>query len=87
GNVIGSNLFNTLTVIGIAGVIAPFTLDAEVISRDGVVMGALTLSLFLFGYGWKKKQGRLSRTDGAILLACYLGYSLLLATSVVRDAT
>ena len=53
GNVIGSNLFNTLAVVGIAGVIHPLSVGPEVFSRDMFVMAALTVSLFLIGYGFR----------------------------------
>ena len=47
GNVIGSNLFNTLGVIGLAGTIQPLQVDKAIFSRDLPVMGVLTLFLFL----------------------------------------
>ena len=47
GNVIGSNMFNTLAVVGIAGTIHPFSFDKIIFSRDMMVMAALTLSLLL----------------------------------------
>lgn len=74
GNVVGSNLFNTLAAVGLAGVIHPMTMGPEVLSRDIVVMGALTLSLFVLGYGHRCK-GCISRLEGGLLLCCYLGYT------------
>ncbi|KXX63760.1 calcium/sodium antiporter [Marichromatium gracile] len=73
GNVIGSNLFNTLAVVGIAGTIQPTAIAPEVLSRDMPVMVLLTLSLFVFGYGWRR-QGRINRVEGAVLIGCYLAY-------------
>jgi cation:H+ antiporter len=81
GNVLGSNLFNTLAVVGIAGVIHPITVAPEVLSRDIPVMGALTLSLFVIGYGFRK-PGCINRLEGAALLTCYIGYNAFLAVSV-----
>ena len=81
GNAIGSNLFNTLAVVGIAGAIRPFAAAPEILYRDIVVMGALTLSLFPIGYGFKRRQGRISRIDGAILLLVYIGYTAWLVIS------
>ncbi|MFO7715973.1 calcium/sodium antiporter, partial [Desulfosarcina sp.] len=49
GNVLGSNLFNTLAVVGIAGAIHPMAVGPEVFNRDVPVMAALTLSLFVIG--------------------------------------
>ena len=81
GNVLGSNLFNTLAVVGIAGAIHPMTVGPEVFHRDMLVMGALTLSLFLIGYGFRR-PGRINRIEGAVLLACYLGYTAYLIGTV-----
>jgi len=85
GNVIGSNLFNTLAVVGLAGVIHPMAVPAEVVSRDWVVMFALTVLLFVIGYP-KNKQGQknISRIGGGLLLAIYIGYTLYLISSVVK---
>ncbi|ADJ26886.1 Na+/Ca+ antiporter, CaCA family [Dehalogenimonas lykanthroporepellens BL-DC-9] len=80
GNIIGSNLFNTLGVVGIAGAIQPFAVGAEVLSRDFLVMGALTLSLFVIGFHFKR-QGRINRLEGALLLAVFVGYMAFLAGS------
>jgi cation:H+ antiporter len=75
GNVIGSNLFNTLAVVGIAGVIHPFGLELETLTRDTAVMGGLTVSLFLIGYGFRGRTGRVNRFEGAALLLVYVGYT------------
>lgn len=79
GNVLGSNLFNTLAVVGIAGVISPLAVPPEVLTRDMPVMGALTLSLFALGYGFGGRPGRINRFEGALLLACFVGYTAWLA--------
>ncbi|MDH5541511.1 MAG: calcium/sodium antiporter [Nitrospinota bacterium] len=81
GNVIGSNLFNTLTVVGIAGVINPMMIEPEVLSRDVLVMSLLTLFLFLLGYGFRG-EGRVNRLEGGILLFSYIGYTAYLIHSV-----
>ncbi len=81
GNVIGSNLFNTLAVVGIAGAIHPLAVEPEVLWRDAMFMGVLTLSLFVIGYGFRG-EGRINRVEGAILLAAYVGYTAYLIRSV-----
>ncbi|GHA26111.1 calcium/sodium antiporter [Oceanisphaera arctica] len=86
GNVIGSNLFNTLAVVGLAGIIHPMEVASEVISRDFMVMGGLTLSLFVLGYGFKGRQGRINRYAGALLLTVYVCYTGWLAQSVLTAA-
>jgi cation:H+ antiporter len=82
GNVLGSNLFNTLAVIGIAGSIHPMDVDAAVLSRDLPVMTGLTLSLFVIGFGFRK-PGRITRLAGIALLTCYVGYNAFLIKSVL----
>ncbi len=77
GNILGSNLFNTLAVVGIAGTIHPLQAGPEVFSRDMLVMAALTISLFILGYGLRG-AGRINRFEGAALLACYIGYTVYL---------
>lgn len=74
GNVMGSNLFNTLAVVGIAGAIHPMAVDPLVLSRDVAVMGALTLSLFFLGYGFRG-PARIGRGSGLLLLSVYLTYT------------
>ena len=81
GNVLGSNLFNTLAVVGIAGAIHPLTVGPEVFSRDMFVMATLTLSLFIIGYGFRG-PGRINRIEGSALLACYVGYTAYLISTV-----
>lgn len=82
GNIIGSNLFNTLAVVGIAGAIHPMTVGPEVFSRDMMVMAALTVSLFVLGYGVRNRQRRINRYEGAALLACYIGYTAYLISTI-----
>jgi cation:H+ antiporter len=82
GNILGSNLFNTLAVVGIAGAIHPMTVGPEVFNRDMLVMAALTLSLFLIGYRFREHGGRINRIEGAVLLTCYLSYTAYLIGTV-----
>ncbi|GAA4087548.1 calcium/sodium antiporter [Zhongshania borealis] len=81
GNILGSNLFNTLAVVGIAGIIHPLEVGSDVLSRDIPVMAALTVSLFIFGYGFKG-IGRINRWKGATLLVAYLAYTAYLITII-----
>ena len=78
GNIIGSNLFNTLAVVGIAATISPMDeIEKAVTYRDMPLMIALTVALIVFGFR-RKGDGRLNRIAGAILLAVYIGYLALL---------
>jgi len=82
GNVLGSNLFNTLAVVGIAGTIHPMSVGPAVFFRDMPVMAVLTVSIFVIGYGFRGRPGRINRFEGLVLLASYLGYTAYLATTV-----
>ncbi|PVX31714.1 cation:H+ antiporter [Pasteurella langaaensis DSM 22999] len=75
GNIIGSNLFNTLAVVGISGSISPMQVGHEMFSRDMLVMSVLTVLLLIFGFG---KPGRINRVEGLILLLAYIGYNYYL---------
>ena len=77
GNVVGSNMFNTLAVMGIPGLIYPSTLDAGVLQRDVPVVFILTIALVIMAFGYKG-QGRINRIEGATLFSCFVGYQVLL---------
>ncbi|MCC5843136.1 MAG: calcium/sodium antiporter [Verrucomicrobia bacterium] len=77
GNIVGSNLFNTLAVVGIAGGISPFAVESEVLNRDFLTILLLTLSLFAIGYG-HNRPGRINRVEGALLLTAYAAYLYIL---------
>jgi cation:H+ antiporter len=77
GNVIGSNLFNTLAVVGTAGLIAPSLLETELVTRDLPVMFAMTGVLIVMAYGWGRRTGVINKFEGVGLLlaaALYLAY-------------
>jgi len=80
GNILGSNLFNTLAVVGIAGMIAPMEVAGEVLVRDLPVMAGLTFALFILGYGFRG-PGRINRGEGALLMSAFVAYTLYLLTS------
>mgnify|MGYP000070735898 CR=1 FL=1 len=75
GNILGSNLFNTLVVVGIAGTISPMAVEPEVLSRDMLVVGALTIGLLVVCFSFTKSAGIINRFEGAALLICYVGYT------------
>lgn len=81
GNVIGSNMFNLLGVLGLPGAISPLTIEPEVLTRDYTFMIGLTIALFIFGYGFKK-PGRINRLEGGVLLGIYAAYMVVLYFSV-----
>ncbi len=81
GNILGSNLFNTLMVTGIAGLIQPLTVAPELLSRDAIVLAVLTISLFVFGYRFRG-QGRINRASGTLLLSSFIAYTAYLIRTV-----
>jgi len=79
GNIIGSNMFNILAVVGIALCIDPVSnVDPEILYRDWSVMGVMTLLLLVMVYAPKGEEGILSRTNGALLMVIYTVYTIYL---------
>jgi len=83
GNVIGSNMFNLLAVLGVPGIISPSLVDPAVLSRDMPVMVVLTVALLIMAYGFHGK-GRINRLEATLLLAAYAGYQTLLYFTAVK---
>jgi cation:H+ antiporter len=81
GNVIGSNMFNMLAVLGIPALINPDYFDSEVLTRDYPTM--ITLSLLLGAMVFVSSKGKLTRPEGALLLLCFIGYQCLLFTQSI----
>jgi cation:H+ antiporter len=84
GNIIGSNLFNTLAVVGFAATISPMDeIEKSVTTRDMPLMIALTIALMVLGFRRGGGDGRLNRIAGAVLLLIYFGYlGLLIAQAL-----
>ena len=78
GNIVGSNLFNTLAVVGIAGSISPpqGAFSPYILVRDLPLMVGISLLLFYFGVnrGRNQRPGDIVKWEGAVLLAIYLVY-------------
>ena len=86
GNVVGSNMFNILAVIGIATVIAPMNnVPLEVLQRDWIVMLVLTIALLIMAYGFKNKEGKITRLEGTILVVCYVAYNTYLGLNLTGN--
>lgn len=78
GNIIGSNIFNTLGVVGLAAIIAPITTNPMILSRDVLVMGLITSLLFVmcvFAFISNRKFGR---TSGITMILFFVGYTVWL---------
>lgn len=74
GNIIGSNLFNSLMVVGLSGLIGPTVVSQQTLMRDMTVMGLLTVLLFIFALRFKGKEGGINRSQGFFLLLIYALY-------------
>lgn len=74
GNVVGSNLFNTLVVVGLAGVVRPLPVPDTLIQRELPVMVGLTIVLLVFCYGFRG-PGRINRLEGAMLSAGFVAFT------------
>ena len=73
GNLIGSNIFNILAVLGVVASVKEITLvDTAILSFDYVWMIVITFVLGLFIYAFSKRQ--ISRTEGILLLLIYISY-------------
>ena len=82
GNIVGSNIFNTLAVVGLAAVIAPISVSSAMFSRDVLVMAGLTLLLLALCVGAVMTKRRFGRLSGSTLLLCFAGYTTWLIQSV-----
>jgi cation:H+ antiporter len=79
GNIIGSNGFNALAVIGITAAIRPAELDPSAVSLHIPAMLTFTVAFFFMTYNWSGKI-TVSRAAGALLLTGYIAYMTLIAT-------
>ena len=81
GNIVGSNFFNTLGVVGLAGTISPFSgFSPYILSRDLPAMLVFSLSIALFGVNFRHPcaAGRISRLKGGIWLLAFVVYLVLM---------
>jgi cation:H+ antiporter len=75
GNIIGSNVFNILAVMGLPGIINPSMLSEYAMGRDFWVMLGVSLLLVAMCLG---KSRSINRLEGSILFVCFLGYQVYL---------
>jgi len=73
GNVIGSNIFNILGVLGIAGIIHPISVDQAVLYKDYALMLFLTFVMLVMAYGFRG-PGSIKRGEGIILFLIYITF-------------
>ncbi|GMM86252.1 calcium/sodium antiporter [Pseudoalteromonas sp. MTN2-4] len=73
GNIIGSNIFNILAVLSIAGILNPADIDANIAHRDIYIMLGATFILIAMSLSLKGSR-RINRIEGGLLLAAFIGY-------------
>jgi cation:H+ antiporter len=81
GNIIGSNIFNILAVLSLAGLIAPGDIDNAAAVRDAPFMLATTFLLFILCFS-RGGKFRITRAKGLLLLAVFIGYQVLLFSQI-----
>ena len=71
GNIVGSNIFNVLGILGLCMIVGPQTMPASTVLVDVPLMTFLSVALLFFA----RSEFRISRNEGAFFLAVYIGYS------------
>lgn len=86
GNVVGSNLFNALIVLGITAIITPLLIDKITIKKDFLVNTLITILLFFLTFDSIifSKSNLISRVDGIILLVLCIAYMVYLVVSAKK---
>ncbi|MGG7096154.1 calcium/sodium antiporter [Clostridium sardiniense] len=87
GNVLGSNIFNTLVVLGGTAIAMPLIIRKRIVKRDFFVniLVAIILYIIAFGISFNGKDGLISRIDGLILLLLCIIYTIVLIRSAIKD--
>jgi cation:H+ antiporter len=73
-NVIGSNIFNVLGIVGVAALVRPLAVPAEIVARDNWWMIGLSVLLFPL----MRSRMRINRIEGSVLLAVFITYMVVL---------
>lgn len=80
GNIIGSNIFNLMVVVGVCAMMRRFDVDKTIVQRDYPVSLAATVLLFLF-----MTDLQLTQIEGVILLLCMVFYIILTMRDALRS--
>jgi cation:H+ antiporter len=82
GNVVGSNIFNVLFILGVSALIVPLTVQSQLVRLDVPVMMAASVALLLLAM-----DGAIGRVDGVLLCAALAGYTIFLIRKGRADAS
>jgi len=80
GNVIGSNIFNVLVILGLSAVIVPLVVAQQLVRFDVPLMIGASVLLFLLGM-----DGKIGRIDGILLFSCVVSYTVFLIRQSRRE--
>lgn len=80
GNVVGSNIFNVLFILGLSALIAPLVVNIQLIRQEVPIMVGASLLLLALGM-----DGKLSMLDGGLLFTLLLGYTVFLVVQSRRE--
>ena len=81
GNIIGSNIFNILAVLGIAGLVNGSVIDPLAANRDMLIMIGVTVLLLLMSLNFRGTR-RINRVEGGIMLTGFFAYQALIFYSL-----
>mgnify|MGYP005840689267 FL=1 len=82
GNVVGSNIFNVLFILGLSAVAAPLVVHRQLVRLEVPLLIVVSFLVWIFA-----ADGSLSRTEGAVLIVLFLAYSALSIVIASRQAT
>jgi cation:H+ antiporter len=82
GNLVGSNVFNILSVIGVAAMIRPIPIPGGFVESGLIVDYAVMMFTSLLPWLLMRKTAVLTRKGGCVLLLCYIGYLIYLVMRV-----
>ena len=80
GNVVGSNIFNVLFILGVSALITPLVVNIQLIRQEAPIMLGASLLLLIFTL-----DGRVGRVDGAMLFSLLLAYTVFLVVQSRRE--
>jgi cation:H+ antiporter len=82
GSIIGSNIFNILAVLSLAGLIAPGEVDSDAATRDAPYMLGVTVLLFILCFTRRAGSFRITRMKGLLLIGAFVAYQILLFSQI-----
>lgn len=81
GNVVGSNIFNIICILGVSGVISPITIDAAALTNTLIDCGVVVV-ISVLTYIFCLTSKKVTRVEGGVLVAMYVAY---MAYAIIRD--